>query len=347
MATLSLAEITQVVSGKLVGDGSVRVQGICSLDEPALGCLSFCNSVLTPNSLHTEPTPTALLVKKSNLSKVKDYCSLPFIEVEEPLKAIIKLIPYFYPPFKPNQEISSKADIHPSANIAEGVSIGAFVAIGANCVIEKGTIIHPHVTIYHGVKIGLNCQIHSGAVIREETEIGDNSVIQNGAVIGADGFGYIYDDKIGLIPVPQIGRVVIGAKVDIGANSCIDRATLGTTQINYGTKIDNLVQIGHNTKVGKNTIICGAVTIAGSSQIGDEVVLGGGVGIKDHVTIADKVRLAARSGVISSIEKPGDYAGFPPVPINEWRKQILGIKLLPKMLKNFKKNKLPDPSNPD
>jgi UDP-3-O-[3-hydroxymyristoyl] glucosamine N-acyltransferase len=170
----------------------------------------------------------------------------------------------------------------------------------------------------------------------EDVVLKEGVVIQNGAVIGADGFGYLPDPEKGLIPVPQVGNVTLCRAVEIGANTCIDRATLGTTFIDMGSKIDNLVQIGHNTKVGKHTIICGQSAIAGSSKIGNQVVLGGNVGVADHTEVADGCRFGAFSGLHGKYEIKGDYAGNPAMPASTYRRVVTLIPKLPELFKKLK-----------
>ena len=165
-------------------------------------------------------------------------------------------------------------------------------------------------------------------MIREDCIVGSDTVIQNGAVIGADGFGYVPDKELGLAPVPQVGVVVLSDRVDVGANACIDRATLGTTLVGLGTKIDNLVQVGHNTKIGKFAILCGQTGVAGSCDIGNQVVLGGAVGVADHIQIVDGCRIAGKSVVFGNLTEKNDYAGYPARPAGEWRRSMAIVSKL-------------------
>ena len=181
--------------------------------------------------------------------------------------------------------------------------------------------------------------VHSGACIREGCEIGDYGIIQNGAVVGSEGFGYVPDLELGLRHVPQTGNVKLEARVDIGANTCIDRGTAGDTHIHLGSKLDNLVQVGHNVSIGSHSILCGQVGIAGSVNIGEQVVLGGNSGVADHVDIVSGVRVAAKSGVIADIDEKGDYIGFPAQKASTWRRQLVNLKNLPKILKELKGSK--------
>lgn len=327
--SLTLPEIADKVAGKLSHDTGNIISRICELNNCTPDSLSLFtgNSAARLNLDIGDRVCGVVLVKKGlHLS------SIATIEVEDPIAALVQLLSIFYVEEK-NSTISQRAEISKSAVIGKNVSIGAFSVIGDNVIIEDDVIIHPQVVIYAGAKIGSKSTIHSGAVVREFVIIGSGSTIQNGAVIGSDGFGY-YPTKLGLEPVPQVGIVHLGEKVDVGANSCIDRATLGATQLGSRTKLDNLVQVGHNVKIGSNTILCGQVGIAGSVEIGNQVVMAGNVGVADHIRIVDKVRIAAKSGVSTDLEKAGDYGGYPAVPVKEWYRQLSAFRLLPKFMRD-------------
>jgi len=336
--TLLLSELALKVNARLLGNPDQIVQGLCSLDEPQTGCLSFTRET-SPKKIASlvENLPiAALLVSASARIETKDI-KANILLVKDPLLALIEVVPLFYRAPRP-EGISEKADIHPSASLGKDVSIGAFSVVGENCVIGDHTVIHPHVVLYPGVSIGQRTLIHSGAIIRENCFIGSNAVIQNGAVIGSDGFGYTEGPE-GLIAVPQIGSVSLADSTEVGANTCVDRATLGKTLVGQNTKIDNLVQIGHNTKIGSHSILCGQVGIAGSCHIGSGVVMGGGAGLADHVTIADRVRLAGRTGVTADILESGDMAGFPAMPARDWRRSMALVRRLPEIMKQMKLGK--------
>ena len=325
----SVAEIATRTGGTLFGDSNVRLRSICSLDEPVSDALAF--------SKERSPKRLAALIRSKNVGALLVTAPLPdlgvepppipLIAVEDPLAALVSVIPLFVRPYAAPAGPAELVVIHPTAEIGERVTIGPFSTIGEGCIIESDVVIHPHVTLYPGVRIGRGAILHAGAIVREDCVIGAGSVIQNGAVIGSDGFGYLVIPDKGLVPVPQVGSVVIGAHVDIGAHSCIDRATLGTTRLGTMTKVDNLVQIGHNVTIGSQTIVCGQAGIAGSCTIGNRVVLGGGVGVADHLTIGDGVRVGGASCVMNDITNPGDYVGsLPTVPMKQWLSQIRAIR---------------------
>jgi UDP-3-O-[3-hydroxymyristoyl] glucosamine N-acyltransferase len=326
-----VAALASKVNAAVAGDESMEIRGVCSLEEPASAHLSFDKSVsikkLQINLKKIAVKPLAVLVRrdtvKGGAESLAAECGLTLLVVEKPFEALLDLVPLFYTPPKLAAGVSARAEVSPTAILGQGVSVGAFSVIGDEVVIGDGVTIHPQVVVYPGARIGARSVIHAGAVIREFSIIGADCVVQPGAVIGADGFGYVPDPKLGLRPVPQIGITQLEDRVDIGANACVDRGAFGRTKIGMGSKLDNLVQVGHNTTVGRFSIACGQTGIAGSCTIGNQVVLGGQVGVADHIKIADGVRVAAQSGVTGHLETRGDYAGFPAIPAAEWRRRFV------------------------
>ena len=325
-APVTLSQIAKTCAGLVVGDANTEVSRISSLDDNLPGSLSFCTKA-SPAAIRKVLQVcrvSALFIKNSvNVSSLGTTINL--ILVKDPLAAVIAVIPLFIERRSSVEHISSLADIHRSARLGNNVAVGAFCSIGAEATIGDDTVIYPNVVIYPRVSVGKRVVLHSGAVIRENCVIDDDIVVQNGAVIGSDGFGYVPGTN-GLCAVPQVGNVHLSMHVDVGANTCIDRSTLGTTLIGVGSKIDNLVQIGHNTTIGTHAVLCGQVAIAGSCKIGNGVVLGGNVGVADHICVADGVRVAAKAGVIVDITHKGDYAGHPPVPLIQWKRQMLALE---------------------
>lgn len=212
--------------------------------------------------------------------------------------------------------LHASASIDSSAVLEIGAIVHSKAVVGAKVHIGSGSIVGPSVIVAHSTKIGYN-------VALSNCQVGELCVIHNGVCIGQDGFGFYVDDNGNMIKKPQMLKVIIGANVEIGANTCIDRGSWRDTIIGDYTKLDNLVQIGHNVVIGKNCMICGQVGIAGSATIGDYVTMGGRVAVRDHVSIVSKVRLAATSCVTKDIQEPGDYGGFPAVSIHKWRRQIV------------------------
>jgi UDP-3-O-[3-hydroxymyristoyl] glucosamine N-acyltransferase len=336
-----LKYLASKVGATLVGDGEIEIVGLCPLDEPAPKHLAFSRAVSVKHLAEELKTAKiAAVMTSAHLNVQSDRIHIPVLMVPDPLGAIVDLIPLFYEGVQPAPAISPKADIDPSAELGPGVSVGAFCSIGANVKIGAGARLYPQVVLYPGAVVGERSVLHSGVIIREHCIVGNDCILHNGCVIGADGFGYIPDAQMGLKKVPQVGIVKIEERVEIGANTCVDRAALGITLIGAGTKIDNLVQIGHNVKTGQCVIICGQVGIAGSCRLDSGVVIGGRVGIADHLHIASGVRVGGHAGVTSNLETKDDYSGFPAVPAHQWRRQSIMLARLaeawPKLRKLLK-----------
>jgi len=335
---IPLRRIAELTGGKLIGDADCSVTGLCPLDAPEEGAIAFTRRA---GLKHIQPVladgkVAGLICPAKAESAAAKLEKGNLILVTDPLAAVLKLIPLFFdPPPVPAPGISPKAEVSPGAELGADVYIGPFSVIGDRARIGDGAVIHPHVVIYPGAVIGPRSVIHSGAVVREDCVLGPETILQNGAVIGADGFGYIPDPELGLRPVPQVGNVILRDRVEVGANSCVDRATLGTTLVDVGTKLDNLVQIGHNVKIGKFSILCGQVGVSGSARIGNQVVLAGNVGVADHVMIVDGARIGAKAGVSEDILEPGDWAGYPACRAHRWRMQRAVISKLPEMYREL------------
>jgi UDP-3-O-[3-hydroxymyristoyl] glucosamine N-acyltransferase len=340
-APLRLDEVARLVSGTVIGDGAVPIHRLCPLNQPEGGALTmYTGSSATRLSRELAALPPmAVLVSAKKFTTEALAGARPatvqLLAVKEPMEALLILMPHFFEAPAAPAGVSERAEIHPTAKIGKGVRIGPFCVIGDEVELGDEVVLHPHVVLYPRAKIGPRTVIHSGATVREECIIGADLVIQNGAVIGSDGFGYHPDPALGLRPVPQIGIVRMGDRVDIGANSCIDRGTLGATILGLGVKVDNLVQIGHNVRIGEHSILCGQVAIAGSVTLGKGVVLGGNVGIADHVSIGDGARLAAKAGAFTDLDGKQDYGGHPAVPLHDWRRQRAALARLPKLLRKL------------
>lgn len=266
------------------------------------------------------------LVPAALLSAQTDLGTATVIAVSDPYAAFLDLVPLFFEEHLPAAGIHPTAVIDPRASIDASASIGAHCIVGAAAVVEAHAILHPNVTVCADARIGARTILHSGVVVREQCALGARCVVHNNSVIGADGFGYIPDPQRGLRKVPQLGTVEIADDVEIGANTCIDRGALGNTHIGRGTKIDNLVQIGHNVNIGSYCIICGQAGIAGSTTIEDRVVLGGQSGVADHLRLASGVRVGGGAAVTEELLEPGDYMGVPIMRAIEWRRHSVELR---------------------
>lgn len=304
---IKLSQIAALVGGVLSGNGDAIITNLAKIEEAKEGDLTFLASPAYEKYFQF-CSPSGIIVKKEFDKSRKN---LNYIEVENPAEAFLKVIYAFFNPKFDLSGISKNAFIHATAEIGKNVSIGEFVVIGKNCKIGDNTKIYHNTVIYDNVTIGSNTLIFSNVIIRENCLIGSNVILHPGVVIGADGFGFAKRSDGSYLKIPQIGNVIIEDDVEIGANSAIDRAALGSTIIKKGVKIDNLVQIGHNCYVGENTVISGQTGLAGSTKVGKNCMLAGQVGLAGHIEIGDNVVIGAQSGVAKSITKPGFYLGSP------------------------------------
>ena len=331
---LTAQTIADALHSPIKGNGSSRITGVKPL--PIAGPEDLTFFAPTTPTQHKEML-TIAEASKAGAILVKEQINqinATQIITDNPLGALIQIVEKFFP--KPKQEsgVHPSAVISTSASIGQNVSIGAFVVIGDDVIIGDNTSIYPHVVIYSGAKIGVHAVIHAGAIIREFVEIGAHCVIQNGAVIGSDGFGYIPDPKIGHKHIPHVGYTVLKDRVDVGANTTIDRATLGSTMIGENVKIDNLVMIGHNVQVGKNTILCAQVGISGSCTIGEDVIFGGQAGIGGHLKVGDRVKAGGKTGIIQNVESDQEIAGWPSVEVKTWLRNMALLVRLNQVLKD-------------
>lgn len=325
---IDLKEICRLVDGELKGDPDLEIISVNSLYKAGKKDISF--SIKDDIKIEAINAGALIVTKESHIV----YPNL--IYVKEPYLAFARLLDFFFPHRRFNEGIAENAFVAPSAAIGKGVSLGAFSYIGDNSDIGENTEIHAGVKVYRNVKIGKNCLIYANVVIREDVEIGDNVVIQPGAVIGADGFGFTRLQDGTPVKIPQKGKVIIGSHCEIGANTCIDRSTIEETILKDYVKMDNLVQVGHNVKIGKGTAISALTGISGSTEIGENVIMGGQVGIADHIKISDGVMVAAKTGVTGSIKEKCVVAGYPYMEIHRWRKSIALFRNLENYVERIK-----------
>ncbi len=324
--TYTVTELAELLGGVVQGDGTVAISGLGSLETAGPTELTF---LANPRYASKVGETAAGAVLMTAGGERHGRCA---IEVANPYLCFAKLLTLFYTRPHETLGVLPLAVVDGSATIGEGTTIypGAFV--GRNTVIGARSVIYPGAVIYENVVIGEDCTIHATAVIRERCQIGNRCIIQPGAVIGSDGFGYAPDGAT-YYRIPQIGIVILDDDVEIGANSCIDRAAIETTRIGRGTKLDNLVQIAHNCKIGEDCMIVSQVGISGSAKIGNHVTLAGQVGVAGHLTIGDNVLVGAQSGVPSSLPANAAYSGTPTMPHKEWLKSALMVPRLPELKK--------------
>jgi len=324
---MKLNDIALLINGYLTGDGEVEITGISRISEAKTGYITY----LSGSRLLKEAKQcgaSAVIVK----SAVEDL-DKPQIIVANPELAFAQLLEHFYPTAMPCRGISAFASVSADAVIGANVSIFPFACIGGKTVIGNNSVIHASAFIGDNSIIGEGCIIYPNATIREGITIGNRVIIHAGAVIGSDGFGFVFDGRAHR-KIQQVGTVLIEDDVEIGANTTIDRATTGATVIGCGTKIDNLVQIGHNCVIGKNVILVAQVGIAGSCNIGDGVVIGGQAGVPDHVTIEAGAMIGAQSGIVGNLER-GIYGGSPAINHRDWLKASVVFAQLPELRKKI------------
>lgn len=332
-AEWTVAGLAEKLGCPFSGDGKALIRGVAALEDAAEGDLVFLGDPkLRPLLLKTKASAAVVLPEERGLK-------IPVLQSPTPHLTFIEAVEIFLKPFVPPPGIHPQAAVSPSAKIGEGVSIGAFCAVDEGVEIGKGTVLFPHVTLYPRVKIGENCILHSQVSIREDCRLGNRVLLHNGAIIGSDGFGYIQRPDRTQAKIPQKGIVQIEDDVEIGANTTVDRASLGKTIIGMGTKIDNLVQIAHSVKIGENTIIVSQVGIAGSSKIGKNVIIAGQAGIPDHICIGDNSKIAAQTGVMRDIPPGATVMGSPHMNIRDHLRAFSNIQKIPEILKELRELK--------
>lgn len=329
--THPLSHLAKHIGARIIGNEALTITGLCTLENPIPHSITFIRSESKDTAQRTLaklPPDIAVIVPESIAPTIMPPHGVSVLIVQESYPAFLNLIPLFFADESPTSGIHPTAFIDPTASIGEGASIGSFVYIGPRCSIGKNFTIHGHARLYEDISVGDDVTLYGGVSIRHGTRIKDRVTIHDNSVIGADGFGYTPDPKLGLRKVPQLGIVMIESDVEIGANSCIDRGAFGPTVIGRGVKIDNLCQIGHNTTLGSFSIVCGGSAIGGSTKIGDGVIVAGKAGIADHVTIPSGVRIGGGSAVLNSLKEAGDYIGYPAIKSFEWRRMQVSLRNL-------------------
>lgn len=329
----SAQQLSDLLGGVIDGDPSVKVHRLSKIEEATAGSCSFlANPKYTP-FLYTTKASIVIIGKDF---KPDQHFSTTLVKVSDPYQSFARLLESYGKMQRAKIGISPQAFIEPTAKIDEDVYIGAGAYIGENAVIGHGAKIYPQVYIGDNAIVGKNSTLYPGVKVYFDCVIGEHCVIHADVVIGADGFGFtpsngVYDK------VAQIGNVLIKNNVEIGANTTIDRATLGSTLIGEGVKLDNLIQIAHNVEIGENTVIAAQTGIAGSTKIGKNCMIGGQVGIVGHIEIADGVKVAAQSGIGSSIKKPGEIVqGSPAFNIGDFKRTYVVFKRLPELESKLK-----------
>ncbi len=334
---MKLAELAAQTGARCeTSDGDIEIIGAAGLDQAEPGQVTFLSNPRYTSLVATTGASAIYVGEEAEVSRP----DLAVLHAKDPYLAFTRALIAFHPRAEFESYWDSTVVIDSSTRIPKEVFIDAHVAIGKNVRIGERVRIHPNVTIYDEVEIGDNAEIHSGVAIRENSVIGKRVIIHNNAVIGSDGFGFAKDENRRWLKIPQVGRVVIEDDVEIGANTTIDRASTGETRIKRGTKIDNLVQIGHACIVGEDALLCAQVGMAGSSHVGDRVILTGQVGIGGHITVGDDAILYPQSGVPNDVAPGEILVGTPAFEVSAfWRAVAVFKKLgeIPKRIRALEK----------
>ena len=327
----SASQIAAIVNGEIIGSSSVIVTDLAKIEEGQEGTLSFLSNPKYEEFIYT--TKSSICIVNKDFIPVKPLpLSLTLIKVENSYTCFAQLLELYDKLNKKEAKIEQPSFIDNSAVIGSDLYLGAFAYIGKNVEIGNNVVIYPNVYLGDNVKIGSNTILHPGVSIYFGCKIGENCIIHAGTVVGSDGFGFAPNSEGVFQKIPQIGNVIIENNVEIGSNCAIDRATMGSTFIREGVKIDNLCQIAHNVDIGENSALAALVAVAGSAKIGKRVMIGGQAAINGHLSIADDTKIVGQSGVVKTVKEAVTLMGTPAIPLNDFKKSSVGFRKLPFIL---------------
>ncbi len=329
----SAQQIAMLLGGKVTGDANRKVSDVGPIESAHEGQLSFlCDAKYLP----LLPQTGASVVLMTESIAFDGETNATLIRVENARAAMGQLLALVAKAMNPaKQGIEQPSFVSEGVAVPEDAYVGAFAYIGKNVQLGKGVQIYPHTYIGDNVKIGDNTILYSGVKVYYNCVIGKDCILHAGVVIGSDGFGFEPDAKGVNQKLPQIGNVIIEDDVEIGANTTVDRAMMGSTIIRRNAKLDNLVQVAHNVEIGESTFMCAQVGVAGSTKVGGHCILAGQVGVAGHITIADNCVFGAQSGIANHVKKPGMYQGSPIIDAMNWRRSVVGFKQLPDLMKKI------------
>ena len=310
-----------------------EIFGVATLEEATTQEVTFLSNPKYISKVRSSRAGAILVAQDFDASGLM----LPILRVKHPYLAFAKAIELFHRKPQQPRGVHPTAVIGESVVLGEGVSIGAYVVISDGVTVGDNVVIHPHCMIYEGAVIGANSVLHSHAVVREQVHLGTGVILQNSAIIGSDGFGFVPLPDGSFYKILQAGKVSLGNNVEVQALSAIDRATIGTTEVGEGSKIDNLVQVGHGSKIGQHSLLCGQVGLAGSTEIGNHVILAGKVGAAGHLKIEDQAVAAAGSQIAKSVRAGETVMGYPAMEQKRWVKAIALFKDLPNIVQRLRK----------
>lgn len=321
---MRLSQLASEIGAEVVGDPEAEVRAVATLHEATAGQVSFlANPKYRP--LLARTAASAVIVRPEDR-----VGGINLLVTRDPYLAFAKAVSLLHPVEHPRRGVEAGAHVHPTARLGANVTVLAGAAVEEAAEIGEGTVLYPGVYVGREARIGRHCILYPNAVVREQCVLGDRVILQPGAVIGSDGFGYARDGAR-QVKIPQVGIVVLEDDVEVGASTTVDRAALGETRVGRGTKIDNLVQVGHNVTVGEDCVIVAQAGIAGSSRLGNRVVLAGQAAVAGHISLGDGVMVGGQSGVAADVEPRAVVSGSPAFPHREWVKASLVYKKLPEL----------------
>ena len=327
---MNLKEIADLIGGTVKGDEKIQVTGVSGIENAGEGQITYCSKANKYIDLLRQSKATAVIVEKEiDIDKAQ-------VITRNAALGFARVLARFYPDVRVEGRIDTRAAIGQNVKLGKNVTVSAFVSLADSVTIEDDTVLFPGVTVGEGCSIGNHCTLHPNVTLYGGTVIGNHVTLHAGAVIGADGFGYVPDENGHHFKIKQVGRVVIEDYVEVGANTCIDRAAMKDTLIKKGTKIDNLVQIAHNCTIGEHSIVVSQAGIAGSCTLGHHVIIGGQVGIADHVVIGDQAAIQSQSGVYQDVESKSILGGTPALPRLDYGRQLTHISKLPELSSRVK-----------
>ena len=326
---LTAGQVATELAGELIGNPTKDILSVCKIDEGTNDAISF---LANPKYEHFLETSRAgvILVKTDQNIPLRE--GITYIKVKDPYTSFCIILGKYFNPVKHPEGISEKCHVNGKIEITNGLYLGEFVVIGKNVILGENVKIYPQTFVGDNCTIGNNTVLHPGVKVYSETRIGNNCTIHSGTVIGSDGFGFAMQKDGSYIKIPQVGNVILEDNVEIGANCTIDRATMGSTIIRKGVKLDNLIQVAHNVEIGENTVIAAQTGISGSAKLGENCVIGGQVGFVGHIHVAPGTQIGAQSGIPKTIAEPGkQWIGSPIMPLKDALKAQVVFRKLPEM----------------
>ncbi len=333
---MKLREIAEKLNCRLEGDPQAKITGVAGIDHAQAGHLTFLANRRYFSALQTTRASAVLLEDGVAIHRDPGAPPIAALRTPNPYLAFAKALEFFYQPPRYAPGIHPTAIVSPSARLGEGAHIGPYCFVDENVAIGRNAVLHSFVTLYRGAQIGDGFFAHAHAVVREDCRIGNRVTLQNGVVIGGDGFGFAKQPDGRWYKMVQSGPAVIEDDVEIQANSCVDRATVGETRISRGAKLDDLVLVGHASRVGEDALLCGQVGLAGSTRVGKGCILAGQVGAAGHLGIGDGAVLTAQSGVPNDVPPRALFSGYPAIENKQWLKNTAALNRLPELQKTVR-----------